>query len=63
MFIMIHAKLAFSLLEALLDGPSHHGGFAHLGERHIDRRIGKGKFHLSIGSLSDKEKLGTPPYF
>ena len=58
MFIMIHPQLAFSFFKALLDGPSHHGGFTHLGERHIDRRIGKGKFGLSLRSPSDKEPDG-----
>lgn len=55
---MIHSQLAFALFETLLDGPSHHGGFAHFGKRHIEGRIGEGEFHLSIGSLSDKEPSG-----
>jgi hypothetical protein len=55
MFIMIHPQLVFALLKALINEPSHHGGFEHLGERHIDRGVGKGEFHLSIRSASDKE--------
>ena len=55
MFIMIHPQLAFPLFKALFDGPAHHGGFAHLRERHIARRIGEGKFGLSIRRLADKK--------
>ena len=54
-FIMIHSQLAFPLFKALLDGPSHHGGFAQFGKRDIDGRIGKGVFDLPIRSFSDKE--------
>jgi len=54
MLIMIHSELAFSLFEALLNGPSHDGGLAHLRERHIDGCIGEGEFRLSIRA-SDKE--------
>jgi len=52
---MIHPQLAFALFKALLDGPAHHGGLAHLRERHIARRIGEGKFGLSIRRLADKK--------
>ena len=55
MLIMIHSELAFSFFKALLNGPSHDGGFAHLRERHIDGRIGEGEFSFSIRSASDKE--------
>jgi len=55
MLIMIHPHLAFSLFKALLDGPSHDGGFAHLRERHIDGCIREGEFRLSIRSASDKK--------
>ena len=55
MLIMIHPQLAFSFFEALLDGPSHDGGFAHLRERHIDGCIGEGEFGFSIRSASDKK--------
>jgi len=55
MFIMVHPELAFSLFEALLDGPPHDGGLAHLREKHIEGGVGKGEFRLSIGSVSDKE--------
>ena len=53
--IMIHPQLAFSFFKALLDGPPHDGGFAHLRERHIDRCIGEGEFGFPIGGSSDKE--------
>ena len=55
MLIMIHSDLTFSFLEALFNGPSHNRGFAHLGQRHIDRRIGKGEFDLSIRTDSNEE--------
>ena len=52
---MIHPQLTFSFFKALLDGPPHDGGLAHLRERHIDGSIGKGEFRLSIGGASDKK--------
>ena len=55
MLIMIHSQLAFSLFEALLDRPSHHGGFAHLRERHIDGCIGEREFDFPIRRTSDKK--------
>src|SRR3989337_4224763 len=55
MLIMIHSELAFSFFEALLNGPPHDGGLAHLRERHIDGRIGEGEFGLPIRTGSDKE--------
>ena len=55
MLIMIHPQLTLSLFEALLDGPPHHGGFAHLSERHIDGGIREGEFSFPIGSASDKQ--------
>ena len=55
MLIMIHPQLALSLFEALLDGPSHNGGFAHLRERHINGCIGEGEFGFPIRAGSDKE--------
>ena len=62
MFIMIHPQLAFSFFEALLDGPSHDRGLAHLRERHIDGCIGEGEFGLSIKSASDKEPYRILPW-
>lgn len=58
MLIMIHSELAFSFFKALLDGPAHHGGFAHFRERHIDRGIGEGEFSFSIRGASDKQPYG-----
>ena len=53
--IMIHPQLAFSFFKALLDGPPHDGGLAHLRERHIDGCIGEGEFGFPISSASDKK--------
>ena len=55
MLIMIHSELAFSFFEALLNGPPHDGGLAHLRERHIDGCIGEGEFGFPISSASDKK--------
>lgn len=55
MLIMIHSHLTFSFFTALLDGPPHDGGFAHLRERHIDRGIGERKFGFPVRSASDKK--------
>ena len=55
MLIMIHPQLTFSFFKALLDGPPHDGGLAHLRERHIVGCIGEGEFGFSINSASDKE--------
>jgi len=53
--IMIHPHLAFSFFKALLDGPPHDGGLAHLRKRHIGGCIGKGEFGFSIRGASDKK--------
>jgi hypothetical protein len=53
--IMIHSELALSFFEALLDGPPHDGGFAHLRERHLHGCIGEGEFGFPIRAGSDKE--------
>jgi hypothetical protein len=55
MLIMIHSELAFSLLEALFNGPTHDGGFTQLRERYIDGRIGEGEFSFPIRRSSDEE--------
>jgi hypothetical protein len=55
MFVMIHPQLALSFFEALLDGPPHDGGLAHLRERHIFGGIGEGEFGLPFRGGSDKE--------
>ncbi len=54
MLIMIHSQLAFSFFEALLDGPPHNGGIAHLRQRHIQGCIGEEKLVLPSGVVRIK---------
>ena len=53
--ILIHPQLPFPFFEALLDGPSHDRGSAHLAQRQIDGCIGEREFGFPIRSGSDKE--------
>ena len=53
--IMIHPQSAFSFFKALLDGPPHDGGLAHLREGHTDGCIGEGEFGFPIRSASYKK--------
>ena len=53
--IMIHSQLPFPFFKALLDGPTHDGGLAHLRERHLDGCVREGESGFPIRTGSDKE--------